>query len=112
MKIKQNDIGYDNWFGMSYKEAHKKMWKWLAKNPTKTKYDWLELYTKNFATFPMNCCFACEASHGMCDLCPIMDNVIDECLDGLFEKYCYAQSDKERSKFAKEISKLKWRKKV
>ena len=100
----------NTWQGMTYEEAHRAMWRWLAENPDKDKQDWfqmLDVYVTE--KIPVFMCFACEACRQYCDACPIRKNSIGCNNGGLFAKWRRSRDLKERAKLAKQIAELPWR---
>jgi hypothetical protein len=78
-------------------KLHRELWNWLAKNPEKVKYEWPRwVHNKGDIPEMSNECFLCEyaAYHGGCLYgCPVDcseygDPRKDDCLGGLFNKYC------------------------
>ena len=94
--------------GMTYEEAHRKMWKWVAEHPDKLKEDWFNL--NNYETVASRC-FACAYCDNNCEKCPLDKRVIG-CSDGLYRRYQteYMQGNfLLASEYAKIISELPWR---
>ena len=106
---------------MTKKEAvenHRKMWRWIAEETLKKeikviKSDYLSLIYDNQHIYEdiTNECFCCEYVsqfiYDVCDRCPITwpgGCCIGE--NGLYEKFTYANSLKQRAKLAHMISEL------
>lgn len=105
------------WNGMTFEEAHRKMWNSLANNEVKSKREWFNLYNTNNEKIPTRYCFACEVSlndKGLinCNKCPIVINGKRgaeglPCLYGLFDKWINATGF-EKFRLAHEIANLPW----
>lgn len=95
--------------GMTYEEAHRKMWTWLAENPEKTKEDWFDV---NKYESVDSLCFACVCCDIDCKHCPLGREVIG-CSDGLFNEwkhaYYYDKNYELASQYASIIAQLPWR---
>lgn len=95
-------------YGMTFEEAHRKMWTWLAENPDKMEIDWFieNDYEENI----INLCFACECCNNKCEKCPLDKNIIG-CDKGLYDRYTLEKCMENyelASKYAKIISELLW----
>lgn len=90
---------------------HKKLWNWLAENPTKTKYDWIG-WKHNGGYIYIDTidseCFACDYANSVCKFCPlkVSNNSFFTCLDGLYEDWGISGSYNEVSEIALKIAKL------
>lgn len=95
--------------GMTYEEAHRAMWKWLAENPEKTKEDWFDV---NKYEPVDSLCFACVCCDIDCKHCPLGREVIG-CSNGLFNEwkhaYYYDKNYELASQYANIIAQLPWR---
>lgn len=93
-------------------KAHKKLWGWLAENPTKEKEDWPQ-WEPNGGNIPniFFLCFACSIGYG--DICPLT-NI--ECAPSKPGMYCFSEfhrwtnaiTPKSRRKYAKLIAEMPW----
>lgn len=92
---------------------HRKMWRWLAENPTKRKIEYIfdELSKRNINTGEMiNQCFLCTYTGAHCESCPLdwgsATNCCDEGNASLFKKWIHARSIEEKAKLARQIAEL------
>lgn len=100
--------------------AHKALWNWLAKHPTKTKLDWPGWeWNGGKSKYALYFCFACEYSYkicGGCFHCPLdWENPISCGYDGgLFFKWknVSKNSHRTRKRLALQIANLPVRKGV
>ena len=87
---------------------HKKLWLWLAENPSKYKYDWPE-WEENGGEIAhaQAYCFACEYTdeNGDCDECPLEWSPCPSRCD-LFHVWDSARDLNKRSELAKQIAYL------
>lgn len=98
-------------------KLHRKMWHWLAKNPTKDKLDWPEW--ENFKYVQCNC-FACQYAYNKgnsltnCSLCPFEWGNGTGCYSGNspYRKWYNLNEfeTEQRAKYALEVATLKERK--
>lgn len=89
-------------------ELHREMWNWLAENPEMGKEDWFvrKKYTADMR--PANDCFACDECERDCDKCPLDRRVIG-CGGGLFNIWLNTPDMHTKSRLAKVIAILPWR---
>lgn len=92
---------------------HRKMWRWLAENPEKSKGDYVldELIKKGINIKGMiNQCFLCTYTGAHCESCPLdwgsATNCCDEGNASLFKKWIHARSIEEKAKLARQIAEL------
>lgn len=95
---------------LNYAKAHKRLWLWLADNPTKGKEDWPE-WKYNGGKIPRmrNYCFACAMDdQGYCPLqnTPCAVESHDHCV-APYHTWLHAYPE-ERKKLAEKIANLKW----
>ena len=107
---------------ISFKNAercHKRMWNWLAKTGSKTKFAWPEFYILNpkngrVIQFPDNDCFACELNQDNCRFCPIdWNGKGEDCYspNSPYLKWENAKTIKTRKKYAAIIRDMLWERK-
>lgn len=104
------------WNGMTYEEAHRKMWRWLAEHPGKGKKDWFVSHNYSIDGL-LNECFACQLAiehttdqGDLCDNCPLNYKVIG-CGCGLYGTWRNLMKLKEfdiACQVAKIIAELPW----
>jgi len=60
------------------REKHRELWSWLVDNPTQFKQEWI-----GWKDYPdrdeWNYCFACKASGGNCNNCPLDWHGFSDC---------------------------------
>jgi hypothetical protein len=87
----------------AYRNAHRKLWGWLADNPDKEKKDWPG-WSFNGGTYPFAYlgCFACEYMRGMsnaqCWVCPCFTG--KRSCGGCFDRWEHAKRLSTRRKYA------------
>jgi len=85
--------------------AHRKLWRWLNKNPNKHKYDWPG-WESNGGRYPDQfiSCFFCIYP---CNKCPVEFPPKSGCLGGLFFDWVQSpHGSKRRAIYAKQIAEL------
>lgn len=98
------------WEGMTYEQAHRALWNWLADHPDKDKADWFHEYasiTHKIRT-PDCFCFACEAAEE-CNQCPLGFTKDKQCTQSSAYKAWRCNTGYTRSLAAKFIAELPWR---
>lgn len=102
----------------NYPIYHKEMWEWLSDRFECSKEDWFNTFWKD-SVRPQCLCFACDYAHyyaedkGYCPLIGKVCNIGDfsteeECLDGLFDNWCSAETQDESKQFCIEIANKRW----
>lgn len=96
---------------LTYEQAFRKQWNWLADNPDKRKPDFFNEFNIPRENIPINCCYACQAnSSRWCDTCVVQwEN--GECISLTSPYYLWHRAElgsAERSKYARIIANLPW----
>jgi hypothetical protein len=96
---------------MSYEEAHRMLWNWLAENPNCNNGDFFEFH--KCSEHPLNDCFACEKADRNCKHCPIKWTYYDSEIPCYEEYKIIGEHEKitsaERVAQAKQIAELPWK---
>ena len=112
---------FDRYFRKKAIKNHRKMWRWLADNPTKDKLNYLVPLSGR--ELPLNSCYLCDyairaagregfAHRFMCQYCPL-DWDGQECNEeylSLFDKWVFETNLQKRSELALRIAELPERK--
>lgn len=93
---------------------HRKLWDWLAKHPTKQKWNWPEWKNNGGTIEEVTAdCFGCESSYRDLDgdiICPLCRECYrhhpEVCLYGNYHKWNWSDDAKERRRLARIIRDL------
>ena len=98
------------WEGMTYEQAHRALWNWLADHPNKGKVDWFHEHksTTHKIKIPDRFCFACEAAEE-CSQCPLGFTKDKQCTQSSAYKAWQCNTGYTKSLAAKFIAELPWR---
>ena len=104
---------------MTFHEAHQHLWNWLAINLGGSKIGYF--HSHDVSILPSASCFACEASDGDCEFCPIVKWRKNGCTEftdfngrkhiGLYKKWSELMYDnrfEEACEIARQIADLEW----
>ena len=109
VKVERSQVIWERPEKKTNEELHREMWNWLAENPEKSKKDWLEDNGYTGDKYLLNECFACDECGGHCSECPLDERVI-RCDGGLFNAWWNTTDMDTKSRLAKVIANLPWRK--
>lgn len=103
---------------INYEAEHRKLWNWLADHSEARKADYFKNWDPD--SVPYNECFACEAARReadrvntayFCWLCPLGEESVMGCDDGLYAVWRCESDPEERRRLAREIAALPWKEK-
>ena len=93
------DYKRGNWHAL-----HIALWTWLAVDGEREKEEWFERFGVHRVKHD---CFACEVAQE-CFNCPMEQDSLEQCANGLYGKWIDTDKIAEREKLAREIATMKW----
>ena len=100
---------------MTNKERHYKLWNELAETGGSSKVQaFHDVFASKDVPIPQDYCFACQecidrGDPHECTKCPLTENAVAHCLNGLFDAWCEECDPAKRKLLAAQIRDLPWK---